>query len=537
MSRVAIIIGAGPAGLTAAYELLMRSDIRPIIIEKSDVIGGLARTIEYKGNFIDIGPHRFFSKSDRVMDWWMTMMPVQAKPGETPEITYHNAKRNITPLSATSDVDAEENVLITLQRQTRIYYLRKFFDYPISLKVQTFANLGLPRTIRIGFSYIKSALLPIKPERNLEDFFTNRFGRELYLTFFKDYTEKVWGISCSKISAAWGAQRVKGLSIMKVLLHAAKKFLGPVTDIRQKSTETSLVEQFLYPKKGTGSMWEEVARRIKEKGGEIHLNQEVLKLSTEALGAGGSKVTAVEIIDSVSGEKKTLGGDFFFSTMPIKELVRKLDAPIPADVREIAEGLVYRDFIEVGLLVKELKVTDGSTAGRKIIADNWLYIQESDVLIGRLQIYNNWGNCMVADPNTVWLGLEYFCNETDELWGWPDEKLKELGAQELDKIGIIDKKDVLDAMVIRMPKTYPGYFGSYDRFDDMRKHIDTFENLFLVGRNGMHKYNNQDHSMLTAMVAVDNIIDGVTTKENIWDVNTEMEYHEEKQEDKSAEKH
>jgi protoporphyrinogen oxidase len=531
MSRVAIIIGAGPAGLTAAYELLMRSDVLPIIIEKSDVIGGLSRTIEYKGNHIDIGPHRFFSKSDRVMDWWMTMMPVQANPGETPEISYQNAKRTITPLSATSDIDSEPNVLITLQRQTRIYYLRKFFDYPISLKLQTFTNLGLPRTIRIGLSYIKSALIPIKPEKNLEDFFTNRFGRELYLTFFKDYTEKVWGISCSKISAAWGAQRVKGLSIMKVLLHAAKKFLGPVTDIRQKGTETSLVEQFMYPKKGTGSMWAEVARRIKEKGGEIYLNQEVERLSTT-----GDNITAVDIVDSITGEKKTLQGDYFFSTMPIKELVRKLDAPVPADVREISEGLVYRDFIEVGMLVKELKVSDETASGRKLIADNWLYIQESDVMIGRLQIYNNWGGYMVADPNTVWLGLEYFCNETDDLWTWPDEKLKQLGADELDKIGIIEKKNVLDAMVIRMPKTYPGYFGSYDRFDDMRKYIDTFQNLFLVGRNGMHKYNNQDHSMLTAMVAVDNILADVKTKDNIWDVNTEMEYHEEKVDEKKVEK-
>ena len=529
MSRVAIIIGAGPAGLTAAYELLLRSDVKPIIIEKSDVIGGLSRTIEYKGNRIDIGPHRFFSKSDRVMDWWMTMMPVQAAPGESPEISYHNSTRSITPLSATEDVSGEQNVLITLQRQTRIYYLRKFFDYPISLKVQTFANLGLPRTIRIGLSYIKSALVPVKPEKNLEDFFTNRFGRELYLTFFKDYTEKVWGIQCNKISAAWGAQRVKGLSIMKVLLHAGKKLLGPVGDLRQKNTETSLVEKFMYPKHGTGSMWAEVARRIEAKGGEIILNAEVDKLATL-----GNNITAVDIIDTTTGTKRTLNGDFFFSTMPIKELVRKLDAPVPDDAREIAEGLVYRDFIEVGLLVKELKVSEKSAAGQKLIADNWLYIQESDVMIGRLQIYNNWGTYMVADPNTVWLGLEYFCNETDDIWTWPDDKLKQLGADELDKIGIIEKKNVLDAMIIRMPKTYPGYFGSYDRFDDMRKYIDTFENLFLVGRNGMHKYNNQDHSMLTAMVAVDNIIEGIKSKDNIWDVNTEMEYHEEKAESEKS---
>lgn len=523
MSRVAIIIGAGPAGLTAAYELLERSDVKPIIIEKDTVIGGLARTLDYKGNRLDIGPHRFFSKSDRVMDWWMTMMPVQALPGQEVEITYHNAKRTIPVSESNPKPGQQPNLLITLQRQTRIYYLRKFFDYPISLKLQTFANLGLPRTIRIGFSYMKAMAFPIKPEGNLEQFFTNRFGRELYLTFFKDYTEKVWGISCSKISAAWGAQRVKGLSIMKVLTHALKKMVGTVTDLRQKQTETSLVEQFLYPQQGTGSMWQEVADRIVAKGGEIHTQYEVMRLLTK-----DNNIVGVEVKHAGTGEVKTFEGDYFFSTMPIKELVNKLEAPVPADAKEIANGLIYRDFIAVGMLVKKLKVSEKTPTGTKLIADNWIYVQESDVMIGRLQIYNNWGGYMVADPNTVWLGLEYFVNETDPIWTWDDEKIKQLGVEELDKIGIIDKADYLDSMVTRMPKTYPGYFGSYDRFDDMRKYIDTFENLFLVGRNGMHKYNNQDHSMLTAMVAVDNIVDGIKTKDNIWDVNTEMEYHEEK---------
>lgn len=523
MSRVAIIIGAGPAGLTAAYELLQRSDVKPVIIEKDSIIGGLSRTLEYKGNRLDIGPHRFFSKSDRVMDWWMSMMPVQALPGKEVEITYHNAKRTIPVNESNPKPDEQANLLITLQRQTRIYYLRKFFDYPISLKLQTFTNLGLARTIRIGFSYMRAMAFPIKPENNLEQFFTNRFGRELYLTFFKDYTEKVWGISCSKISAAWGAQRVKGLSIIKVLTHALKKVLGSVTDLRQKETETSLVEKFLYPQQGTGSMWQEVADRILAGGGQIHTDYEVMRLITN-----NNNIVGVEVRHVPSGEVKTFEGDFFFSTMPVKELVRKLDAPVPADAREIADGLIYRDFIEVGMLVKKLKVSEKTETGSKLIADNWIYVQESDVMIGRLQIYNNWGGHMVADPNTVWLGLEYFVNETDDIWTWPDERIKKLGVEELDKIGIIDKADYLDSTVLRMPKTYPGYFGSYDRFDDLRKYIDTFENLFLVGRNGMHKYNNQDHSMLTAMVAVDNIVGGIKSKDNIWDVNTEMEYHEEK---------
>lgn len=523
-AKKAVIIGAGPAGLTAGFELATRTDVQPVLLEKSDVIGGLARTVDYKGNRIDIGPHRFFSKSDRVMDWWFAMMPLQAVDGKPVEISYQNKSRTVTPTEAAISTSGNlypDNELMTLSRQTRIYYLRKFFDYPISLKLATFTNLGLVRTFKIGVSYLKAAAFPIKPEKNLEQFITNRFGRELYLTFFKDYTEKVWGISCSKISAAWGAQRIKGLSILKAVLHAAKQIMGPVTDIRQKQTETSLVEQFLYPKHGTGSMWAEAARRLTEGGGKIVLDTEVEKIRTS-----GNQITAVDVVNTRTGAKETIDADYFFSSMPIKELVAKLDAPVPAGIKEISDGLIYRDFIAVGMLVKKLKVQE---PGKKIIGDNWIYVQENDVLIGRLQIYNNWGPCMVADPDTIWLGLEYFCNDTDEIWGWPDEKLKQLGAEELDKIGIIDKADMLDATVIRMPKTYPGYFGTYDRFDELQKYISTFENLFLVGRNGMHKYNNQDHSMLTAMVSVDNIVNGIKTKENIWDVNTEQEYHEEKQ--------
>ncbi|MCA9801340.1 MAG: NAD(P)/FAD-dependent oxidoreductase [Cyanobacteria bacterium HKST-UBA02] len=520
----AIIIGAGPAGLTAGFELLERSSVRPIILEKSDYIGGLARTMNYKGNRIDIGPHRFFSKSDRVMDWWMAMMPVEALPGEEHEITYHQKKRTITVEGESQD-DGSGNIMILLKRRTRIYYLRKFFDYPISLKVQTFTNLGLTKTMRIGFSYLGALMFPIKPETNLEQFITNRFGRELYLTFFKDYTEKVWGIDCDKISAAWGAQRIKGLSIIKAVMHALKKIFAGIGDLRQKQTETSLVEQFLYPKLGTGSMWEKVAGLIKDKGGEVRQGFEVERL---ILDESGRRVTGVELRNLENNEIDTLEGDYFFSTMPVKELIAKLGDSVPEKVREVSDGLVYRDFIEVGLLVKKMAIKDRESGGRDLISDNWIYIQENDVMIGRLQIYNNWGTEMVADPETVWLGLEYFCNETDDIWTWDDERLKELGAFELDKIGIIKKEDTLDAMVIRMPKTYPGYFGTYDRFDEIVEYVNTIENLFLCGRNGMHKYNNQDHSMLTAMVAVDNIVAGIKTKENIWEVNTEMEYHEEK---------
>jgi protoporphyrinogen oxidase len=520
---VAIIIGAGPAGLTAAFELATRSKIKPIIIEKSDAIGGLARTYNYKGNRIDIGPHRFFSKSDRVMDWWMSMMPVASENGKEQTISYHNKSRTVETKNGGANPEQDDLCMLTIQRRTRIYFLRKFFDYPISLKLETFTNLGPVKTVKIGLSYMKSVVMPIKPEKNLEQFITNRFGRELYLTFFKSYTEKVWGIPCDKISAAWGAQRIKGLSIIKALTHAAKKILQGNGDIRQKGTETSLVEQFFYPKLGTGSMWEEAARRVLESGGEIHHNQNVERLIIE-----NNRVVGVEVKDSVTGETKTWRGDYFFSTMPIKELVQAFSNDVPKDVKRISDGLVYRDFVEVGVLVNRLEIFDQTPQGKKLISDNWIYIQESDVLMGRLQIYNNWGPYMLSDPAKVWLGAEYFCNENDHVWKLSDQEMIELCATELDRMRIANKSDVLDAMVIHMPKTYPGYFGTYEEFDKLRAYIDQFENLFLVGRNGMHKYNNQDHSMLTAMVAVDNIIDGVKSKDNIWDVNTEEEYHEEK---------
>ena len=518
----AIIIGAGPAGLTAAYELLARSDIKPIIIEKSQEIGGLSKTINYKGNRIDIGPHRFFSKSDRIMDWWLKIMPMASS--DAPQtITYQQKSREVTGSPAGAKPTDSEHVFLTLKRRTRIYYLRKFFDYPISLQLQTLQNLGLMRTMRIGFSYLNAMIMPIKPEENLEQFFINRFGKELYLTFFKDYTEKVWGIECDKISADWGAQRIKGLSVLKAITHAASRMVSPVTAMNRKKIETSLVEQFMFPKLGTGQMWEEVARQVQEKGGEVHLGLDVCKINLDDNGSVRS-ITA----KNQSGETVEYPGDYFFSTMPVKELVRALSCPVPENVKEISEGLVYRDFVEVGLLVNKLKVFDRTEQGNRLISDNWIYIQESDVKVGRLQIWNNWGGSMVADPTKVWLGLEYFCYENDEIWSLPDEKMIALAGEELEKIGLADKSDVLDAVVLHVPKTYPGYFGTYDRFPELQAYLDAFPNLFLIGRNGQHKYNNQDHSMLAAMVAVDNIIAGITDKASVWAVNTEMEYHEEK---------
>ena len=528
MKKTAVIIGAGPAGLTTAYELLTRSDIVPVVLEKSTYMGGISRTVNYKGNRIDIGGHRFFSKSDRVMHWWLQHMPIESQgelaAAQGKEISHQGQSRELPPRNACAKPAQRDAVMLIRERKSRIYFLRSFFDYPIRLTAQTLWNLGLVRTIKIGFSYIWTVLFPPRHVENLEEFFVSRFGRELYLTFFKSYTEKVWGVPCDRISAEWGAQRIKGLSITKSLRHFLKKVFQrtkPAPDVGQKGTETSLIEQFMYPKLGPGQLWELVAEKVLAMGGEIVTEFDVNKIHVE-----GKRVVTLSGRGS-DGIEREFAGDYFFSTMPVQELVRAFDVEAPANVREISEGLQYRDFITVGLLVKKLSVKDKAVPDA-LIKDNWIYIQEPEVTAGRLQIFNNWSPFLVRDPDTVWIGVEYFCYETDAMWKLPDAEMIALAKRELGQIGILRQADVLDGTVIRMPKTYPAYFGTYERFDELREYLDRFENLFLVGRNGMHKYNNQDHSMLTAMTAVDNILAGQTDKQNIWAVNTEMEYHEER---------
>ena len=506
--RRALIIGAGPAGLTAAWEFVKRTDVQPLVYEKSEYIGGISRTVRYKDNRIDIGGHRFFSKSDRVMNWWRQIMPVMASA----DITYHGQTTHVEAGGGAVPADPDRVMLIR-NRKSRIYFLRRFFDYPISLTAETLANLGLMRTIKIGISYMAAMANQIKPETTLEQFLINRFGRELYLTFFKSYTEKVWGVPCHEISAEWGAQRIKGLSITKAILHFLKK--KPSGDIAQKGTETSLIEKFMYPKFGPGQLWEYVAQDVQRDGGVVEMGWDIVRLHT-----AGKRIASAEMVHRETGERRVEEADFFFSTMPVKELINKLAADVPANVAEVANGLLYRDFITVGLLLRRLKIGE--------LQDNWIYVQEPDVQVGRMQIFNNWSPHLVGDPDNAWIGLEYFCYETDDIWKLSDEKMIDLAKAEVSKIGIIDQADVLDACVIRMPKTYPAYFGAYDRFAEIRSYVDGFENLFLVGRNGMHKYNNQDHSMLTAMTAVDNIAEGRVNKDNIWALNTEMEYHESK---------
>jgi len=497
--RKAIIIGGGPAGLTAAYELLCRTDIRPVVIEKEALLGGISRTVSYKGNRMDIGGHRFFSKSDRVMKWWNEIMPV-----ETPE----------TP-AATND-----RVMLLRDRISRIYFLRRFFDYPISLTWNTMRNLGLRRIVRIGCSYARIRLFPIRRERSLEDFYINRFGRELYETFFKDYTEKLWGIRCSEISPDWGSQRVKGLSVSKAVLHALKQLSGRKGDLSQKGTETSLIERFIYPKYGPGQLWEEVGRRIEAGGGEIFRTCRVESLLTD-----GARVRGVRFTDK-EGRVSELEADYVISTMPLRELVAAMDCDVPRAVREVASGLVYRDFMTVGLLLDGMNLPE--TFRPRIYPDTWIYIQERNVRLGRVQLFNNWSPYLVASEGKVWIGLEYFVDQGDELWSMPDDRFIRFAIGELASIGMIRREDVLDATVLRVEKAYPAYFGTYGRLGEVTDYLDRFDNLFLIGRNGMHRYNNQDHSMLTAMAAVDNIVAGRKDKSNIWKINTEREYHESK---------
>ena len=521
--KTAIIIGAGPAGLTVAYELLDKTDVKPIIYEMTRDIGGISKTVNYKGNKMDIGGHRFFSKSDRIMQWWLRIFPLQDSPLKD-DILFVR-KICLPKKEEALDPEKTDNVMLIRRRISRILYKRKLYNYPISLNFNTISNLGLFYSFNIGLSYIKSRTLPIRREKSLEDFFINRFGKELYLTFFKDFTEKVWGVPCSAIKPEWGAQRVKGLSVSKAILHSVKKIFSRYSDISQKSTETSLIEQFMYPKFGPGQLWEEVARIIEERGGEIYLKHRVIGMKHR-----GNKIVEVLIKNDDNGNIINKKGDYFFSTMSVKDLIQSFHEGVPEDVQEVAQGLMYRDFITVGLLLKGMKISNSAKIKKvnNIVPDNWIYIQERDVKICRLQVFNNWSPYLVKDRDKVWLGLEYMCSVGDELWNKTDIEFKEFAIDELIKINFIEKGDVLDSIVVRMQKVYPAYFGTYDKFDIIRNYTDNFDNLFLIGRNGMHRYNNQDHSMLSAIVAVENIINDVKNKENIWAVNAEEEYHEEK---------
>ncbi len=516
MQKKAVIIGAGPAGLTAAYELLTKTDIKPIIIEATNEIGGISKTFNYKNNRMDMGGHRFFSKSDTIMNWWLNLMPLQTRPSFDDVLLnrkielFEEKAKEINP-------DIDDNVMLARNRFSRIFFLKNFFDYPVSLSLNTIKNLGIVKILKIGISYTYSLFIK-KEETNLENFMINRFGKELYLTFFKEYTHKVWGVWPKDIPADLGAQRIKGISILKIVISAIKKVFAHNKDIKQKNIETSLIGQFYYPKYGPGQFWGLTAKKIKELGGKIIFERTIYKIKNQ-----DNKI--VSVTDNKWQEYKA---DYFFSSMPVKDLINSFDKK-EENVNSVANGLEYRSFITVGLLVKELEIKNNTKLNsyNNRVPDDWIYIQEREVKLGRLQIFNNWSPYLVNDyKNSMWLGLEYFANENDDMWNMPEKEFIKFAQKELSQIGIIKEENVLDACLVKVPKAYPGYFGTYKQFDIIRKFTDKFENLFLIGRNGMHKYNNMDHSMLSAITAVENIINNVKTKDNIWQTNTESDYHE-----------
>ena len=519
-----VIIGAGPAGITAGYELLKdrhktmsASDgVEVTILEETGQIGGISRTVRHNGNRMDIGGHRFFSKDQDVLDWWGELMPRQGAPALDDKLL--GRKVELTP--GGPDPDKTDRVMLTRNRVSRIYYRRKFFDYPVKMNWNTIKNMGLLTTAGAGFSYLASVVHK-RPEDSLENFYINRFGKKLYSMFFEGYTEKLWGRHPSAISADWGAQRVKGLSVVAILkdiLHKA------IPGGKNAHVETSLIEEFQYPKYGPGQLWEAAADEFVKMGGTLKLGCRAVALRTE-------DGTVRELVYEQDGVRHTIQADHFISSMPLKDLVAGMN-DVPDDIRRIAEGLPYRDFVTVGLCVKKLNLKNETKLKtmQNIVPDCWIYVQDTGVKLGRIQIFNNWSPYMVADPeDTVWIGLEYFCAEGDEYWNMSEKEWVDFAVRELLAMGVLSSADdVLDWHKECVKKAYPAYFDTYYEIDALIDYLNGFGNLYCVGRNGQHRYNNMDHSMVTAFEAVKNIQTGAADKQNIWSVNTEEEYHEEK---------
>ncbi len=513
--KVAVIIGAGPAGLSAAYYLLKETDdIKPVILEELDCVGGISRTVHYNGNGIDLGGHRLFSKNQQILDFWEEILPLQGKPPIDDKILH----REITVSPNGPDPDETDRVMLKRRRVSRIFYLRKFFDYPISLKASTILNMGLGRTFKAGMSYLKSCVHKV-PEKTLEDFMINRFGETLYRMFFEKYTQKVWGLHPSEISKEWGEQRIKGLSLSKAILNA---ILSPFKLISNKEKETSLIEEYYYPKFGCGQVWEFMADEIVKMGGEIHFNTKVIDFDLE-----GNKILAVNTLINGSNAEK-FKGNFYISSMPVKDLVLGFGDCVPHNVSEIAKDLPYRDYILTGFYCNKINLKNNTKIPtlNNICPDSWIYIQEDDITAGRLQIMNNWSPYLVKDfKNKVFISLEYFCNEGDDLWNKSEADMTAFGLSELEKLGIVKAEDVIESVRVKVKKAYPAYFGAYNQFDIVKDYLNSIDNLYCIGRNGQHKYNNMDHSMLSGIEAV-NVIRDNLSKDILWKVNTEKEYHE-----------
>ncbi|MBR6329018.1 MAG: NAD(P)/FAD-dependent oxidoreductase [Lachnospiraceae bacterium] len=514
-AKTFLVIGAGPAGLTAAYELLRQvPGCSVTVLEESECFGGISKTVNYKGNRMDMGGHRFFSKIEKVNKWWDDMLPMQGAPCSDDIMI----GRDVKLFKDGPDPEKTDEVMLRRRRVSRIFFDNKFYDYPISLKAETLKNMGPVKTVQVGFSYL-AAVLKKLPETSLENFYINRFGRKLYSMFFEYYTENLWGRHPREIDASWGAQRVKGLSIVAII----RDIFGKLFKVKGRKVETSLIEEFKYPKLGPGQLWETAAERIRQKGGTIITSARVVKIRKDE----NNHMTGLAY--EKDGELVELSGDVVISSMPLKDLVCGMDN-VPDDMKRIAAGLPYRDYMTLGVLVPRLllknKTKLKTVSG--IVPDCWVYVQDRRVKLGRFQIYNNWSPYLVKDlKNTVWVGLEYFVNEGDEYWNMSEEEFSKLGVSEMIRIGLIgSKKDVLDTHMEKMKKAYPAYFDTYDEIDTLVNYLKGIDNLYCVGRNGQHRYNNIDHSMCTAFEAVANIVSGRLDKSNVWNVNTEKEYHE-----------
>lgn len=511
-----MIIGAGPAGLTAGLTL-QKQGYNVTILEKSQVIGGISQTVNTQGHRMDLGGHRFFSKDERVMRWWEDIMPLQGKKSFDDLVL----KRDVPLTAGGPDPEKEDNVMLIRNRISRIYYKKVFFDYPVSLSWDTLKKMGFLTTLQVGFSYLKTIFHKL-PNTSLENYYINSFGRKLYSMFFEGYTEKLWGRHPSEISADWGAQRTKELSIFGILKDMFSKiFLSK--EQRAKKVQTSLIEEFRYPKLGPGQLWEKVASDIENLGGRIIKGATVNGFVKE-----GNNLQAVKY-QTEQGEQVATA-DYVFSSMPIRELVSSLPNT-PQEVAKVASGLPYRDFVTVGILVNKLNIqnkTQLKTLGN-IVPDCWIYVQDSAVKLGRLQIFNNWSPYMTKDPeNSIWMGLEYFCDEGDEFWNLSESDCLEFAKSELVKMGLINNDTpILHSHREHVQKAYPAYFDTYAQINEVVDYLDGIDNLYCIGRNGQHRYNNMDHSMVTAFTAVD-CIENKATKEDVWKVNTEQSYHENK---------
>ncbi|MEW5979806.1 MAG: NAD(P)/FAD-dependent oxidoreductase [Acidobacteriota bacterium] len=465
-----VVVGGGPAGLTAAAELVENG--RSVIVLEKDpwYVGGLARTVQYKGYRFDIGGHRFFSKSPEIVGWWRRRLP---------------------------------DDFVWVKRLSRIYYRGKFFDYPLRAGNALF-GLGLWTSAACAASYLKARLSPIRPENSFADWVTNRFGARLFDIFFKTYTEKVWGMPCTEISADWAAQRIKGLSLSKAVLNA----LLPGRNGSDGAVKT-LIERFHYPRLGPGMMWEKTRDDLLRRGARVQMGEEVIRIAHRS-----QRVLSIRS-KREDGEETEYSGRAFISSMPLRDCILAFDPPLPNHICEAALRLQYRDFLTVALVVDQ---TD-------LFPDNWIYVHDPGVKLGRIQNFNNWSRQMVPNQSTTCLGLEYFCFTGDGLWSTPDPKLIDLGKSELAKLGLVQPEKVLDGCVVRMDKAYPVYYPGYQEdLRTIRSELQKFENFQVIGRNGMHKYNNQDHSMMTALLAARNLSGD---RYDLWKVNTDAEYHEE----------